>query len=261
MTGPGFTESVVEDAALAWLEAIGWQVVHGPEIAPDAVTAERTDYGEVLLDRRLRDALARLNPELPVEAVEDAYRKLSRPEGADLVMRNRAVHRLLVDGVPVEYRDADGSIRGGQAKVIDFEDMQANDLLAVNQFTIVENKHKRRPDVLLFVNGLPLVLLELKNAASEDATIWNAFHQIQTYKAQIPALFATNAVVIVSDGAQARAGTLTAGREWFKPWRTITGESVADPGISELQVMIEGLLTPRRLLDMVRDFIVFEDSG
>jgi type I restriction enzyme R subunit len=256
-----FTESTVESAALAWLEASGWRIVHGPDIAPDTLGAERADYGEVVLAQRLRDALARFNPELPAEALEDAFRKLTRPEGADLVQRNRTLHRLLVDGVTVEYRDAEGAIRGAQARVIDFDASTHNDWLAVNQFTVVENKHSRRPDVVLFVNGLPLAVLELKNAASEDATIWTAFQQLQTYKAEVPALFATNAVLVASDGVEARAGTLTAGREWFKPWRTISGEVLADAHMPELQVVIEGLLAPRRFLDLVRDFIVFEDDG
>jgi type I restriction enzyme R subunit len=223
--------------------------------------AERADYGEVVLAQRLRTALARLNPELPGEALEDAFRKLTRPEGADPIQRNRALHRLLVDGVTVEYRDAEGAIRGAQARVIGFDDVQANDWLAVNQFTVAENRHTRRPDIVLFVNGVPLAVLELKNAASGDATIWTAFHQLQTYKAEVPALFATNAVLVVSDGVEARAGTLTAGREWFKPWRTISGEAVAGAHMPELQVVIEGLLAPRRFLDLVRDFIVFEDDG
>jgi type I restriction enzyme R subunit len=255
------TESTVEDAALAWLESIGWQIAHGPDIAPDMPAAERTDYGEVVLAERLRGALARLSPELPVDAREDAFRKLTRPEGADLLQSNRVLHRLLVDGVTVEYRDAEGMIRGAQARVIDFDHPASNDCLAVNQFTVAENKHTRRPDVVLFVNGLPLAVLELKNAASEDATIWTAFQQLQTYKAEVPALFATNAVLVASDGVEARAGTLTAGREWFKPWRTISGEVLADAHMPELQVVIEGLLAPRRFLDLVRDFVVFEDDG
>ncbi|MCG3201554.1 MAG: hypothetical protein NFCOHLIN_01424 [Gammaproteobacteria bacterium] len=261
MSDRGVTESVVEEAALAWLEAIGWHIAHGPDIAPDMPAAERRDYGEVVLAQRLRDALARLNPGLPAEALEDAFRKLTRPEGADLIQRNRALHRLLVDGVTVEYRDAEGAIRGAQARVIDFDDPASNDWLAVNQFTVVENKHTRRPDVVLFVNGLPLAVLELKNAANEDATIWSAFQQLQTYKTEVPALFATNAVLVVSDGIEARAGTITAGREWFKPWRTISGEALADAHMPELQVVIEGLLAPRRFLDLVRDFVVFEDDG
>ena len=167
-----FTESVVEEAALAWLEAIGWRVAHGPDIAPDMPAAERANYGEVVLGARLRDALARLNPTLPTEAVEDAYRKLTRPGGADLIQRNRALHRLLVNGVTVEYRAREGEVRGAQARVIDFDEPDGNDWLAVNQFSVTENKHSRRPDVVLFVNGLPLAVVELKNAADENATIW-----------------------------------------------------------------------------------------
>jgi type I restriction enzyme R subunit len=258
---PAFTESTVEDAALAWLEASGWHVMHGPDIAPDTPAAERTDYGEVVLTQRLRDALTRLNPSLPAEALEDTFRKLTRSEGPDLVTRNRALHRLLVNGVNIEYRDGEGAIRGAQARVIGFDDPGNNDCLAVNQFSIVENKHSRRPDVVLFLNGLPLAVLELKNAANEDATIWTAYQQLQTYKAEVPTLFATNAVLVVSDGVEARAGTLTAGREWFKPWRTISGESLADTHMPELQVVIEGLLAPQRFLDLVRDFVVFEDDG
>lgn len=258
---PTFTESVVEEAALGWLAAAGWPVRHGGDIAPGEPQAERGDYGEVVLAERLRAALARLNPGLPAETLEEAFRKLTRPEGADLVARNRAMHRLLVDGVTVEYRAADGAIRGAQARVIDFNDPQCNDWLAVNQFTVVEAKRNRRPDVVLFVNGLPVAVLELKNAADEGATIWTAFQQFQTYKAEIPSLFSTNAVLVVSDGVEARVGTLTAGREWFKPWRTITGEQLADAALPELQVAIEGLLAPRHLLDMIRDFVVFEDDG
>ena len=255
-----FTESDVEDAALGWLKASGWRIAHGPDLAPDMPGAERVDYGEVVLAQRLRDALACLNPELPTEALDDAFRKLTRPEGADSIQRNRALHRLLVDGVTVEYRDAEGAIRGAQARVIDFDDPDQNDWLAVNQFTVVEHKHTRQADVVLFVNGLPLAVLELKNAASEEATIWTAFQQLQTYKAEVPTLFAANAVLVVSDGVAARAGTLTAGREWFKPWRTISGEGLADAHTPELQVVIEGLLAPRRFLALVRDFIVFEDD-
>jgi type I restriction enzyme, R subunit len=256
-----FNESVVEEAALAWLEGAGWRVRTGAEIAPGEPAAERDDYGQVVLAQRLRDALARLNPALPAEALEDAFRKLTRPEGAELIVRNRALHRLLVDGVTVEYRDADGSIRGAQARVIDFDDPGNNDWLAVNQFSVVENKHSRRLDLVLFVNGLPLAVLELKNAAAENATIWSAFQQLQTYQAEVPTLFAPNALLAVSDGVAARVGTLGAGREWFKPWRTIAGETLADAHLPELQVVIEGLCAPRRLLDLLRDFIVFEDDG
>ena len=255
------TESEVEQVALGWLANIGWQVAHGPDIAPDTSSAERADYGEVVLAQRLRDALAKLNPQLPTEALEDAFRKLARPEGATLEARNRAFHRMLVEGVTVEYQAGEGAIRGAQVQVIDFDEPTNNDWLAVNQFTVTENRHTRRPDVVLFVNGLPLGVIELKNPADEDATLWTAWQQLQTYKAELPGLFAMNEMLMVSDGVQARVGTLTAGREWFKPWRTISGETLADPHLTELQVMLEGVCEPERFLPLVRDFIVLEDDG
>ncbi|MDE0365411.1 MAG: type I restriction endonuclease subunit R [Gammaproteobacteria bacterium] len=255
------TECVVEDAALAWLEGCGWDIAHGPDIAPDAPDAERADYGAVVLEGRLREALDRLNPDLPAEALDDASRKLTRPEGVTVEARNRAFHRMVVDGVTVEHRTHDGRIRGAQVRVVDFDDADGNDWLAANQVTVVENRHERRPDVVLFVNGLPLGLIELKNPAAEDATVWSAWQQLQTYKAELPTLFAMNAALIVSDGVEARIGTLTAGREWFKPWRTISGEKLADPAMPQLQVMLEGACAPARFLSLVRDFIVFEDDG
>ena len=257
----GVTESTLEEAALEWLASLGWAVAHGPDIAPDTLTAERADYGEVVLKSRLRSALAQLNRDLRAEALDDVFRKLLHPEGSTLEARNRALHRMLVDGVTVEYRDHGGSLRGAQVQVIDYSDPANNDWLAVNQFTVVENKHERRPDVVLFVNGLPLGVIELKNPADEDATIWTAWQQLQTYKAELPALFAFNAALIASDGVEARIGTLTAGREWFKPWRTISGETLADPHMPQLQVMVAGACEPHRFLALVRDFIVFEDDG
>ena len=261
MSDIGVTESVIEQAALAWLESLDWCIVHGPKIAPDTSSAERTSYGQVVLEQRLRDSLARLNSDLPAEALDDAFRKLAHPEGPTLETRNRAFHRMLVDGVTVEYRTSDGAVRGAQARVIDFDDPANNDWLAVNQFTVVENKHERRPDIVLFVNGLPLGVIELKNPTDEDATIWTAWRQLQTYKAELPTLFAMNTVLMVSDGVEARIGTLTAGREWFKPWRTISGETLADVLLPQLQVMLEGVCVPQRFLTLVRDFVVFEDDG
>ncbi len=256
-----FTESEVEDAALEWLEGLGWELAHGPDMAPDAADSERTDYGEVVLQRRLRECLNRLNPALPAEALEDACHKLTQVEGATLESRNRAFHRLLADGVTVEYRTADGALRGAQVAVLDYENPINNDWLAVNQFTVVEAEQERRPDVVLFVNGLPLALIELKNPADEKATVWTAWNQIQTYKAELSNLFAFNAALIVSDGVEARMGTLTAGWEWFKPWRTTGGETLADPHLPQLRVMLEGVCQWDRFLTLVRDFIVFEDDG
>lgn len=258
-----FAESVVEEAALAWLEGRGYTILHGPEIAAGESRAERGDagYRDVVLERRLRDALARLNPTLPAEAIEDAHRRLTRAEAPTLIERNRATHRMLVDGVTVEYRRADGSIAGAQARVVDFDDAQQNDWVAVNQFTVCENRHTRRPDVVVFVNGLPLAVIELKNAADENADVWAAFRQLQTYQSQVPSLFAANAVLLVSDGVQARIGSVGAGKEWFKPWRTVSGSGDAPASMPQLQVALEGVFHHRRFLDLVRYFIAFEDAG
>ncbi len=256
-------ESIVEDASLAWLAGLGYAVLHGPDIAAGMPGAERSDpnYRDVVLESRLHQALERLNRDLPADALEDAFRKLTRTDAPSLVERNRAVHRMLVDGVTVEYRRKDSSIAGAQARVIDFDTPDNNDWLAVNQFTVADGQHTRRPDVVLFVNGLPLAVIELKNPADENATIWSAYQQLQTYQAQIPALFASNAALLVSDGVQARIGALCAGKEWFKPWRTITGREDAAAKLAELQVVLEGVFEKRRFLNLVRHFIVFEDEG
>src|SRR6266516_3657741 len=250
-----FTESEVEDAALAWLESLGYQVLSGPEI-------ERTDpgYRDVILEDPLRQALASLNPTLPPEALEDAFRKITRVDAPSLVERNRIVHRMLVDGITVEYRRNDGSIAGAQARMLDFDDPGNNNWVAVNQFTVSDGQRTRRPDVLLFVNGLALAVIELKNPADENATIWTAFRQLQTYQAEIASLFAANVALIASDGVQVRVGAVGADKEWFKPWRTIAGKDDA-AGLSELQVVLEGVFEKRRFLDLIRYFVVFEDIG
>ena len=254
-------ESDVEQATLAWLHKSGWTTAHGPDLGPGGPAPKRSAYSDVTLASRLRDALSRLNPDLPGPALDDAFRKLTRPAGTALDARNRSFHKMLVDGVPVEYRTPGGSIRGANAQVLDFDDPSANDWLAANQFTVVEGKHRRRPDIVLFVNGLPLGVVELKDPSNPDATIYAAWQQLQTYKAELPTLFAMNEIMGVSDGVEARFGTLTGGWEWFKPWRTIAGDKEAEASASQLQVAVEGLCAPRRLLDMIRDFIVFEDDG
>ena len=254
-------ESLVEEMAVGWLKDLGWSVGHGPGLISDTLSSERSSYEKVVLEQRLRDALGEINPELAAEALEDAFRKLTRPQGSNTAARNREFHRMLVEGVTVEHRADNGAIRGAQVQVIDFDHPNSNDWLAVNQFTVTENRNRRRPDVVLFVNGLPLGIIELKNPVDEEATIWTAWRQLQTYKAELPTLFSMNEILIVSDGAQARLGTLTAGREWFKPWRTISGEKLADPHMTELQVMLEGVCSPSRFVALLRDFIVFEDDG
>ncbi len=257
-------ESIVEDAALEWFGELGYAVGHGPHLAPGEPAAERDSFGEVVLVGRLREAIRRLNPAIPEEAREEALRKVLRVGTPSLTQTNRAFHRMLRDGVPVEYPRPDGSIAGDHVRLVDFGEVRANDWLAVNQFTVIEGQHNRRPDIVVFVNGLPLGLIELKNAADEDATIWSAYAQLQTYKAEIASLLHYNAALVVSDGLQARMGSVTANQEWFKVWRTIDGEGDAPKTALELEVLVRGVFERQRFLDLLHHFIVFEedpDSG
>jgi type I restriction enzyme, R subunit len=257
-------ESMVEDAALEWFGELGYTIGHGPQLAPGEPAAERDSFGEVVLMGRLREAIRWLNPAIPEEAREEALRKVRRVGTPALVQTNRAFHRMLRDGVPVEYPRPDGSIAGDHVRLVDFGDVRPNDFFAVNQFTVIEGQNNRRPDIVVFVNGLPLGLIELKNAADEDATIWSAYAQLQTYKAEIPTLLHYNAALIVSDGLQARMGSTTANQEWFKVWRTIDGQCDAAPGSLELETLIRGVFERQRFLDLLHHFIVFEedpDSG
>lgn len=249
-------ENAVEVAAMDWFGSIGYETKHASE-----VESERASLSQVVLNRRLRDALARLNPNVPTEALDDAFRKLTISHSPSLVVNNHTNHRYFTDGVAVEYERADGSFGGDLVKIFDFDEPNNNEFLAVNQFTVIENKHERRPDIVLFVNGLPLVVIELKNAVAENATIENAFHQLQTYKSQIPSLFAFNEVLMISDGVQARIGTITAEYERFMRWQTIDGKELADTKKLQLDVVLHGVFDKRRLLDLVRYFIVFEDVG
>jgi len=207
---PPLNESIVEDATLTWFGDLGYAIGHGPQLAPGERAAERDAFGDVVLAGRLRKAIRRLNPAIPEETREEALKKVLRVATPSLTQTNRAFHRLLRDGVPVEYARPDGSIAGDHLRLVDLGDAGANDWLVVNQFTVIEGQHNRRPDVVVFVNGLPLGLIELKNAADEDTTIWSAYQQLQTYKAEIPTLLHYNAVLVVSDGLQARIGSVTA---------------------------------------------------
>lgn len=254
-----FTESVVEEAALDWLDDLGYSVVYGPEIAPGELLAERVGFDSVVLEKRLRSALTKLNPEIPQEALDDAAKKVMRTEHAVLIESNRRFHDFLVNGVPVEYQ-SEGRTVSDFARLIDFERPKENDWAAVNQFTVIEDRHNRRPDIILFVNGLPLAVIELKNAADENATVRGAFKQLQTYKAEIPSLMTYNAVLVVSDGLDARAGTLSSDWERFMPWRTVDGDDLAAPTEPQLEVLLKGMFEQRRFLDLIRHFIVFEET-
>ena len=217
-------ESTVEESALEWLCSIGYVIANGVEIAPGEHLAERTSYDQVVLEPRLRDAVRRLNPGVSSDARNEAIRRVLRAEHPTLVANNRSFHRMFVDGVTVEFQRRDGGIAGALVRLVDFDDPGNNDWLAVNQFTVIDGQNNRRADVVIFVNGLPLGVVELKNPADEDATVWKAFQQLQTYKKQISALFTYNEVLVVSDGLKARIGSLTADKERFMPWRTIEGQ-------------------------------------
>jgi type I restriction enzyme R subunit len=255
------TESDVEAAALAWLSELGYTVYSGLNIGPDGDSPERDSYGDVLLVERTRRAIEWLNPSLSAETCAEVLAKLTQTETPSLVEENRRLHRYLIEGVPVEVKRDDGSIGGEQVRLIDFRDPEANDWLAVNQYTVIEHKTNRRPDVVIFVNGLPLAVIELKNPGHENATLDGAFNQLQTYKAQIGSLFRTSAVQVISDGISARIGSLTADRERFMPWRTVTGDEQAPKAMPELETVLRGVFDKRRFLDLVKDFIVFGDTG
>jgi type I restriction enzyme R subunit len=255
-----FTESTVEEAALELFGSLGYAVLQGPTIAPGELFAERSTYGDVVLVKRLQEALARINPQVPPDTIQDAIRKVQLTESPNLIENNRRFHRFVVEGVPVEYQ-GEGRVIHGTVCLFDFDALENNDWLAVNQFTVEEGKKNRRPDVVVFVNGLPLGVIELKNLADESATIRDAFNQLQTYKVDIPSLFPFNEALVISDGIEARVGTLTSGRERFMPWRTIEGDTVAPRGSLEMEVLLRGIFEKRRFLDLIRNFIVFEENG
>lgn len=255
------TEDQMEQEVLGWLAETGYRVVSGYDVAPDSDNPWRANFNQVLLLDQLRGAIARLNPSVPLVAREDALAQVVNLDTPAQLSANRAFHRLLVNGVPVQYQ-RDGETVGDFVRLVDFEDPTANEWLAINQFTIKGPKHTRRPDIILFVNGLPLVVLELKNPADVHADIWKAFDQLQTYKEQIPDLFQYNEIMIASDGSEARMGSLSADAERFMQWRTVDGVNLDPYGeFGELETMVRGILAPAMLLDYLRFFVLFEDDG
>ncbi len=255
-----FTEATVESAALNWFGGLEYAVAHAPHLAPGEIASERASFADVVLVDRLRDAIARLNTAIPSDARGEALRKMLRHDAPSLIGNNRAFHRLVRDGVPVEYRREDGSIAGDHVRLIDFDNPNANDWLAVNQFTVIEGQNNRRPDIVVFVNGLPLGIIELKIPEDTDKWFGAAYNQIQTYKQEIPSLLHYNEVTVISDGFEACIGSLTANQEWFKVWRTIEGEFDAPKTALELETLVRGVFEKRRFLDLIRNFIVFEDD-
>ncbi len=257
MTQTKLTESAIEDMAIERLKSLGYQYLHGGIIAFDGPSPERTSYAAVILEGRLRDAVAKFNPHIPASERETAIKEVLRINSPELLADNEVFHRLLTEGVPVSTH-RDGDERGDRVWLVDFENPLNDDFLVVNQFTVIENHFNKRPDLILFVNGLPLVVIELKNASDENASIRSAFNQIDTYKSTIPSLFVTNAFNVLSDGLDARAGSISAGFSRFMSWKTSDGKTEASPLVGQLETLIAGMLNPTTLLDLIRHFIVFE---
>lgn len=252
-------EDHLEQLCLNWFADIGWTVEHGTDSAPDGPTPRRSSFAQVLLRGLVQDALVRLNPHLPTSAIEQALAVLSKPENLDLRQNNRAFHKLLLEGVPVEYRVND-EIKQDHALLVDFRNPDRNDFRVVNQFSIQGRHRIRRPDLVCFLNGLPVALIELKNPTDENTDIWDAYNQLQTYKEDVPDLFAYNEALVVSDGFTARVGSLTANQERYLPWRTVSDEDDKPRVEWQLEVMVRGFFDRARLLDYLRYFILFENS-
>ena len=259
----GLSENVVEEVAIEILTGLGYVYAPPSEISPEGTAPARTSFGEVILEERFRDALARLNPDIPEDAQTDAIKQVLADELPSLVEENRRLHCLISEGVDVQFQYADGELRSDKVWLLDFSNPSNNDWLVTRQLTVIEGRHQRRPDIVLFVNGLPLAVIELKNPGDEDATVDGAYQQLQTYKNDIPSLFRANAVLVTSDGVQARIGSLTAEVERFMPWRAVTGDDgdVELQGSHEIDVLMRGVFEPARFLQLIRDFTVFGDKG
>jgi len=253
------TENEIELFCIDLLEKSGYEYIFGPTIAPDGEKPERARWNDVFLADRVKHAIHTLNPKIPVDAREHAIREVLHIASPELITNNEKFHQYLTDGVEVEFQ-VDGVTRGDKVWLVDFDEPENNEFLVVNQYTVIENNINKRPDVVLFINGLPLVVIELKNPADEHATIKSAFNQLQTYKETIPSLFTYNALLVISDGLDAKAGSLSAGHSRFSTWKTADGKTESSPLINQLEVMVEGLLNKRVLLGLIRHFTVFEKS-
>lgn len=254
-------EDQLEQLAIQWFQDTGWNYAHGADIAPESATAERADFRTVILKDRLSSAIARLNPKLPPAAVEEVIQLATKPGEPGLAQNNRAFHRLLLGGVPIDFTNDEGEPDNDDARLIDFQNPANNDFLVVNQFTITGTKRPRRPDLIAFINGLPLFNIELKNPADPNTDIWAAFDQLQTYKDEISDLFIFNEALVISDGTNARIGSLTASQEWFMPWRTIKNEDDKPQLEYQLETLIRGFFNPAYLLEYLRYFVLFEQDG
>lgn len=253
------TENDIELMAIELLEKQGFEYVYGPDIAPEMERAERDSFEEVVLKERLEKVVRKINSGIPIPAIQEALKEVKRINSPELITNNEAFHRLLTEGIPVSYQKGDND-RGDRVNLVDFKNPENNEFLVVNQFTIIENNQNKRPDVILFVNGLPLVVMELKNAGSDTASIRSAYKQLQTYKQTIPSLFTYNGLLVISDGLEAKMGSLSAGLSRFMTWKTSDGKSEASPLVGQLETLIKGMLTKQTLLELIRYFTVFEKS-
>lgn len=253
------TESAIEKFAIELLEHQGYHYIYAPNIAPDSDTPERQSFEDVLLLERLQTAVGRINPKIPADTREEAVKQIQRLNSPELITNNEAFHRMLTEGIKVSYQK-DGNDRGDIVWLIDFKKPENNDFIVANQFTVIENGVNKRPDIILFVNGLPLVVIELKNPADENATVKSAYNQLQTYKQFIPSLFSFNGFMVISDGLEAKAGSLSAGLSRFMTWKSSDGKTEASHLIGQLETIIKGMLNKETLLDLIRHFSVFEKS-
>src|SRR5699024_1769917 len=256
-----FLEADLEEAALDWLSELDYEIIYGPDIASDGAYPERNSYQDVVLNNRLEDALTEINPDISVSSIQQAIRQLTRMDSQNLLVNNQQFQSYVTDGIDIETQLSDGRQITEKVWLFDFEEMKNNDFVAVNQFTVIEGKNDKRPDIALFINGLPLVVMELKSSSDETAGITEAFHQLQTYKNTIPSLFPYNAFLIISDGINARAGSLTAQEERFMMWRTTDGQNLAPTSEPQLETLLKGMLQPATLLDILRHFVVFQYDG
>ena len=256
-----FCESHLEEATLEWFEELGYEIVFAPDIAPEGEYPEREDYSDVILAERLKEALARINPKLPYDAIDDAFRQIIIPQSPSLLMNNKAFQKMITDGIDVQVKQLDASYRTEKAYVFDYGKPLNNEFMVANQFTIIEHGVEKRPDVIAFVNGIPLVVIELKSAIDENVDITDAYNQLQTYKMTIPSLFTYNSFLVTSDGINAKAGTLTSDEDRFISWRTIDGDGVAPLSIPQLEVLIKGMFERERFLDIIKHFVLFQSDG
>ena len=256
-----FTEDELEKACISYFEELGYEYVFGPNIAPDGEACERVNYSTIVLEERLRNAVYKINPKSDRKSKEEAIRKALITDSPSLIINNKNFHKMLTDGIDVTYHDTKLGEVSEKIYLFDFKNEKNNDFMVINQMTIIEAGKNRRPDLIVYVNGFPLVVIELKSAINEEATINKAYHQLQTYKSEITSLFTYNSFMVISDGINAKAGTLTSDEERFMQWRTVDGTTISPLTEPKLEVLIKGMFQRERFLDLIRNYILFQTDG